>query len=85
MEILEEKLFIMMFLFIVSIILFILHRCFEKSITDYNKIWKNNWKINIFVLSMHIICVCFYFKGCILAMNEIAFKRYTYTALSEVY
>ena len=38
MEILEEKAFIMMFLFIVSIILFIFaHRCFEKSITDYNK------------------------------------------------
>ena len=38
MEILEEKAFIMMFLFIVSIILlFFAHRCFEKSITDYNK------------------------------------------------
>ena len=43
-----KKAFIMMFLFIVSIILlFFAHRCFEKSITDYNKIWKNNWKINI--------------------------------------
>ena len=35
---LGRKLFIMMFLFIVSIILlFFAHRCFEKSITDYNK------------------------------------------------
>ncbi|GBT65481.1 hypothetical protein M6KS0526p2_0001 [Staphylococcus aureus] len=34
----KRKLFIMMFLFIVSIILlFFAHRCFEKSITDYNK------------------------------------------------
>ncbi|UMT77438.1 hypothetical protein ML436_09780 [Staphylococcus roterodami] len=34
----RKKLLIMMFLFIVSIIfLFIAHRFFEKSVTDYNK------------------------------------------------
>ena len=35
------------FIYCINNSLFFAHRCFEKSITDYNKIWKNNWKINI--------------------------------------
>lgn len=44
----KRKLFIMMFLFIVSIILLFLHiDVLRKVLLIIIKIWKNNWKINI--------------------------------------
>ena len=43
-----KKAFIMMFLFIVSIILLFLHiDVLRKVLLIIIKIWKNNWKINI--------------------------------------